>query len=927
MQKVRLVGNNLSKFGEVWETNCSTMRDIFKLIDCQYPDFRPYLTEAVEAGVSFEVKRGSTFLEYPEELFMTVGHEDIVITEVPAGAKSGGAKILAAAFLVIVTGGNYAWVNGIAGSLAITGLTQLLAPGLETDADEVNDGYSFQGANNNISQGMPVPVAYGELRVGGAPISVAYEQFDSDSIFSPPSGADTTDGNGVDTGEGEDGPAGLVRGLIVTLEASQTSEAPDIVHRWDQNLSNAPTGNGTTGSRYIVGANDYIYVQWYPSQSDDGGIPPGFDAELTVTPSGVFQDNQAFDLKSNTSSNAVVVRADDELNTIDGALAFNYELSRNNDSPLSSSLTVYFQREAVEEEVDPTTINATLKIEGPSEVDEGDTTSEYTVYLVDSNGNSIQAETSVTVNLAYSGTASSSTDFTPVSSVTIASGNSAAVFTIAVAEEGVEEEGDETIIITPSTTDDGGFDSLTVDSGNFGSVTTVINDYVPPIGLPGGNETDPEAEADYDMKIELSGSNLQLVAESLPDFDHPDVGDGSFSSPYELIAGDKVKFLPGLFSSTGTIQVTPSDGLFTENSTKRMNTRLSTSGNNGKFAQYVVADGDVTGPVEVDFYSEREEGGNLSLYFKRARSTVNILATATIIGPSTVLEGQTTDNFTIFLTDDLGNAVEALEDLDFTITYSGTAARGTQYSTASSPLTRTIPAGESQVSFTIDTLNDVNTTSESMTQTISLGTDEDGGFSSLTIAGATVSTTIEDSGAATISVSNGTVVGSSEYNTIAAKAYINFTSEGAISVSGGYSDTQWSSSSSYDVNQQYAVRANITAGGGSAFFVNQEGNTIDWHRLGRGTIQYTLEDYYDDAEENVASTCTVIFEFATWADRDTILETATINFSATNTYQAPTDGSDTDPEVNPDQPREVEAEEGDEFDSGDQDRAHPPSEP
>ena len=926
MQKVRLVGNNLSKFGEVWETNCSTMRDIFKLIDCQYPDFRPYLTEAVEAGVSFEVKRGSTFLEYPEELFMSVGHEDIVITEVPAGAKSGGAKILAAAFLVIVTGGNYAWVNGIAGSLAISGLTQLLAPGLETDADEVNDGYSFQGANNNISQGMPVPVAYGELRVGGAPISVAYEQFDADSIFNPPSGADTTDGNGVETGENENGPVGVIRALIITLEASDTSEAPDIVHRWDKNLSSAPTGNGTTGSRYIVGANDYIYVQWYPSQSEDGGIPPAFDAELRVTPSGIFQDTQAFDLKSNTASNAVVVRADDALNTIDGALAFSYELSRNNDSPLNSSITLYFQRTAVEEEVDPATIDAILKIEGPSEVDEGDTTSEYTVYVVDSNGNSIQAETSIAVNLAYSGTASSSTDFTPVSSVTIASGNSAAVFTLAVAEEGVEEEGAETIIITPSTTDDGGFDTLTVHSGNFGSVTTVINDYVPPIGLPGGNETDPEAEADYDMKIELSGGNLQLVAESLPDFDHPDVGDGSFSSPYELIAGDKVKFLPGVFSSTGTIQVTPNDGLFTENSTKRMNTRLSTSGNNGKFAEYVVADGGISDPILVDFYSEKEQGGNLELYFKRARSTVDILATATIIGPSLVLEGQTTDNFTIFLTDDLGNTVEALEDLDFTITYSGTAVQGTQYSTASSPLTRTISAGESQVSFTIDTLTDVNTTSESIVQTISLGAGEDGGFSSLTIAGASVSTTIEDSGAATVSVSNGTVVGVSENENFAAKAYINFDSYGAISVSGGYSDTQWSSSSSYEVNQQYAVRANITAGGGSAFFVNQEGTTLDWHRLGRGTVQYTLEDYYDDSEENTSSTCTVIFEFATWADLDTIIETATINFSSTNTYQAPTDGSDTDTEVDPDQPRQVEVE-GDEFDSGDQTRRFVPPEP
>ena len=95
MQKVKLIGN-ISKFGDSWETDCVNIRDIFKLIECQTPGFRQHLVAAAEAGVGYEIRRGEEFLESEEELFLSLNDEDIIITEVPAGAKSAGAKILAA---------------------------------------------------------------------------------------------------------------------------------------------------------------------------------------------------------------------------------------------------------------------------------------------------------------------------------------------------------------------------------------------------------------------------------------------------------------------------------------------------------------------------------------------------------------------------------------------------------------------------------------------------------------------------------------------------------------------------------------------------------------------------------------------------------------------------------------------------------------
>lgn len=201
MQQVRLVGN-IAKFGEVWNVNCNSIRDVFKLIDCQTPGFREHLIEAAEAGIGYEIKRGKDFLEYPEELLLNLNNEDIIITEVPAGAKSAGAKILAAIAIIVVvaaTGGfggagffgNVATGGlntfgltavSVATNLALTGISQLLAPGPETDQKQT-EGYLFNGPQNNIQQGLPVPVCYGELRVGGAPISTSFKRDNSSSGF------------------------------------------------------------------------------------------------------------------------------------------------------------------------------------------------------------------------------------------------------------------------------------------------------------------------------------------------------------------------------------------------------------------------------------------------------------------------------------------------------------------------------------------------------------------------------------------------------------------------------------------------------------------------------------------------------------------------------------------------------------------------
>jgi len=198
MQKVYLNGSIADKFGSFYEVNCRSVKDIFKLFSCQLDGFRQYMVDAAEAGVGFEIIKGSKVLTEENHLLLGLEDEDIIITEIPAGAK-GAVKIILAIVIIVVafyTGpagwgaaGSFMAQGGAVGfgaqlavslavSLAISGITELLMSPPEVDGTDYaneSDGYLFNGPTNNIKYGQAIPIAYGELRIGGAPISSYYQ--------------------------------------------------------------------------------------------------------------------------------------------------------------------------------------------------------------------------------------------------------------------------------------------------------------------------------------------------------------------------------------------------------------------------------------------------------------------------------------------------------------------------------------------------------------------------------------------------------------------------------------------------------------------------------------------------------------------------------------------------------------------------------
>ena len=209
MRNVYLQGELGSKFGNKFKVNTNNYQEIFKCISANRPEFVPYLKKCEEQDIGFIIETAGKQID-EESLLFPVKEGDVTISIVPAGSKSGIGKILAAVVLTFVllphlalagigttgatagaaaagagktatllelamagaTSGKLGMAVALAATnLATAGIQQMMAPDPATDSD-APDNYSFNGNAQNIKQGDPVPLLYGELRIPGRPISI-----------------------------------------------------------------------------------------------------------------------------------------------------------------------------------------------------------------------------------------------------------------------------------------------------------------------------------------------------------------------------------------------------------------------------------------------------------------------------------------------------------------------------------------------------------------------------------------------------------------------------------------------------------------------------------------------------------------------------------------------------------------------------------
>ena len=183
MVKVELFGILGKKFGNLFKFNCRSIKEILQAIQANRKSFRAFCFASEKKSAFFSVllngKRISS-LDWDKKI-----NFGDVVSLVPIIAGASFKKILGGLLVVVgvIIGVLAGWTGigaMIAVSLVTTGLTLLLTPTPKVDAQrqETNAGlnsYLFGGRLNNAKQGGPVPLGYGQLKIGSVVISANIE--------------------------------------------------------------------------------------------------------------------------------------------------------------------------------------------------------------------------------------------------------------------------------------------------------------------------------------------------------------------------------------------------------------------------------------------------------------------------------------------------------------------------------------------------------------------------------------------------------------------------------------------------------------------------------------------------------------------------------------------------------------------------------
>ena len=245
-RKVYLEGEIGHRFGKEFEMAADSFSDVFRCLKCNFDGFMPYLQECHEKNIGFLLEVEGKPIKHEAEALLLYKEGDMIITSVPAGSKSGPGKILAAVAVTVMTAGMGAIVAGaatgagaagsmaalgatfgsfsgftgtlsamlsaggglgfmanmglgLAVNLALGGIQQMMAPDPSTD-NEQDESYIFQGSKQNIAEGDPVPVLYGELRIPGRTVSFhTRSERTQFANFSQRATSSESNGNGYDS--------------------------------------------------------------------------------------------------------------------------------------------------------------------------------------------------------------------------------------------------------------------------------------------------------------------------------------------------------------------------------------------------------------------------------------------------------------------------------------------------------------------------------------------------------------------------------------------------------------------------------------------------------------------------------------------------------------------------------------------------------
>lgn len=185
LRTIRLLGDLGAKFGRVHRLAVKSPAEAVRALMVLKQGFREYL-EGDGRRFKLFVKRAGV-RDVEREIHMHHAPDaEFVIAPLISGAKRGWAAIVLGVALVGLALTNpvgwewlaqgslgYTIAVGVGFSMVLNGVSQLISPQPKFESPENKPSYLFNGPVQTAQQGYPVPVGYGELIIGGAPITAS----------------------------------------------------------------------------------------------------------------------------------------------------------------------------------------------------------------------------------------------------------------------------------------------------------------------------------------------------------------------------------------------------------------------------------------------------------------------------------------------------------------------------------------------------------------------------------------------------------------------------------------------------------------------------------------------------------------------------------------------------------------------------------
>ena len=163
MTKIKLHGILAKEYGEIFNMKISKPRDVIKAIDCNRSGFRKRVVDLQKQGFVYDILVDKKRMTKESFLNSKSPHQiDLVPVIVGSGLPLLEVILIAVAQVAI----SYALMDP--GTL----------DGVEATVGSTKGSLLFQGGNANVaSQGSPIPIGYGRLKVGSQIVQSSVKSF------------------------------------------------------------------------------------------------------------------------------------------------------------------------------------------------------------------------------------------------------------------------------------------------------------------------------------------------------------------------------------------------------------------------------------------------------------------------------------------------------------------------------------------------------------------------------------------------------------------------------------------------------------------------------------------------------------------------------------------------------------------------------